>query len=138
MKIAVVSGGFDPLHSGHINLLESAASYGDKLVVLLNSDKWLTRKKGRPFMPFEERASILERMQMVDYVYGVDDSDDSVNKGLQTIKDAFEGSGYTEFVFCNGGDRGKDNIPEMEVEGYTFEFSVGGDNKANSSSWILK
>lgn len=138
MKIAVVSGGFDPLHSGHINLLESAASYGDKLVVLLNSDEWLTRKKGRPFMPFEERASILERMQMVDYVYGVDDSDDSVNKGLQTIKDAFEGSGYTEFVFCNGGDRGKDNIPEMEVEGYTFEFSVGGDNKANSSSWILK
>ena len=106
MKIAVVSGGFDPLHSGHINLLESAASYGDKLVVLLNSDEWLTRKKGRPFMPFEERATILERMEMVDYVYGVDDSDDSVNKGLQTIKDAFEGSGYTEFVFCNGGDRG--------------------------------
>ena len=106
-------------------------------MVLLNSDEWLTRKKGRPFMPFEERAGIIERLDMVDYVYGVDDSDDSVNKGLQTIKDAFEGSGYTEFVFCNGGDRGKDNIPEMEVEGYTFEFSVGGDNKANSSSWIL-
>ena len=77
MKISVVSGGFDPLHSGHINLLESAAGHGDKLVVLLNSDEWLTRKKGRPFMPFEERALILERMHMVDYVYGVDDSDDT-------------------------------------------------------------
>ena len=71
-RIAVVSGGFDPLHSGHINLLESAAGYGDKLVVLLNSDEWLTRKKGRPFMPFEERAGIIERLDMVDYVYGVE------------------------------------------------------------------
>ena len=79
MKISVVSGGFDPLHSGHINLLESAASYGDKLVVLLNSDEWLTRKKGRPFMPFEERALILERMSMVDHVYAGDDADGSVN-----------------------------------------------------------
>ena len=70
MKIVVVSGGFDPLHTGHINLLESAAAYGDRLVVLVNSDDWLTRKKGRPFMPFEERATIIERMHMVDNVYG--------------------------------------------------------------------
>ena len=139
MKIAVVSGGFDPLHSGHINLLESAAAYGDKLVVLLNSDEWLTRKKGRPFMPFEERATILERMSMVDYVYGVDDSDNSVNPGLIQIKEMFDkSSDGIEYVFCNGGDRGKDNIPEMEVDGYTFQFGVGGENKANSSSWILK
>ena len=59
MKIAVVSGGFDPLHSGHVNYLEQAATFGDKLVVLVNSDEWLTRKKGRPFMPFEERSLIL-------------------------------------------------------------------------------
>jgi len=136
MKIAVVSGGFDPLHSGHINLLESAAAYGDKLVVLLNSDEWLTRKKGRPFMPFEERATILERMHMVSNLYGVDDKDGTVTAGLKQVRDAF-GHDH-DYVFCNGGDRGKDNIPEMQVEGYEFVFSVGGDHKANSSSWILK
>ena len=77
-------------------------------------------------------------MEMVDYVYGVDDKDGSVTQGLIDVKNASRESGPTEFVFCNGGDRGKDNIPEMEVEGYEFKFSVGGDNKANSSSWILK
>jgi D-beta-D-heptose 7-phosphate kinase/D-beta-D-heptose 1-phosphate adenosyltransferase len=136
MRIAVVSGGFDPLHSGHINLLESAAAYGDKLVVLLNSDEWLTRKKGRPFLPFDERATIIERLNMVSNVYSVDDKDNSVTQGLIQIRDAF---GHEhDYVFCNGGDRGKDNIPEMQVEGYEFVFSVGGDFKANSSSWILK
>jgi len=136
MKIVVVSGGFDPLHSGHINLLESARAYGDKLVVLVNSDEWLTKKKGRPFMPFEERSTIIQRMDMVDNVYAVDDSDGSVTHGLIQVRNAF--GHQHEYVFCNGGDRGKDNIPEMDVEGYEFEFAVGGDNKANSSSWILK
>ena len=136
MRISVVSGGFDPLHSGHINYLESAAEYGDKLVVIVNSDEWLTRKKGRPFMPFEERSTIIRRMDMVDHVYGVNDDDDSVTKGLVQVRDAF---GHEhEYVFCNGGDRGKDNIPEMAVEGYEFQFAVGGGNKANSSSWILR
>ena len=136
MRIAVVSGGFDPLHSGHINLLESAAAYGDKLVVLLNSDEWLTRKKGRPFLPFDERATIIERLHMVSNVYSVDDKDNSVTQGLIQIRDAFGHD--NDYVFCNGGDRGKDNIPEMQVEGYEFVFSVGGEHKANSSSWILK
>ena len=136
MKIAVVSGGFDPLHSGHINLLEQAAKFGNKLVVLVNSDEWLTRKKGRPFLPFEERSVIVQRMDMVDNVYAVDDTDGSVTNGLIQVRNAF-GHDH-DYVFCNGGDRGKDNIPEMSVEGYTFEFGVGGDNKANSSSWILK
>jgi len=136
MQIVVVSGGFDPLHSGHINLLERAAAHGDKLVVLVNSDDWLTRKKGRPFMPFEERSLIIQRMDMVDNVYAVDDEDGSVTKGLIQVREAF-GTNHS-YVFCNGGDRGKTNIPEMNVEGYTFEFGVGGDNKANSSSWILK
>lgn len=136
MKIAVVSGGFDPLHSGHVNYLEQAATFGDKLVVLVNSDEWLTRKKGRPFMPFEERSLIIQRMDMVDNVYAVDDEDGSVTKGLELVRNAF--GHQHEYVFCNGGDRGKDNIPEMDVEGYEFEFAVGGDNKANSSSWILK
>jgi len=136
LRIAVVSGGFDPLHSGHINYLSAASAYGDILVVLLNSDEWLTRKKGRPFLPFDERANIIERFEMVDHVYAVDDKDGSVTAGLKLVKEAF---GHEhEYVFCNGGDRGKDNIPEMEVEGYEFRFSVGGNHKANSSSWILR
>ena len=140
--IVIASGGFDPLHSGHIRYLQNAKSHGDKLIVLLNSDEWLTRKKGRPFMPFEERASVIERMDMVDYVYGVDDSDGSVKIGLQTVLKAFEdssnGKSKNKFIFCNGGDRTKDNIPEMEVEGIEFKFGVGGETKQNSSSWILK
>lgn len=136
MRIAVVSGGFDPLHSGHINYLAAAAAHGDKLVVLLNSDDWLTRKKGRPFLPFEERSLIIQRMDMVDNVYAVDDKDGSVTSGLIQVRKAY-GTEY-EYVFCNGGDRGKDNIPEMQVDGYEFKFAVGGEYKANSSSWILK
>lgn len=136
MKISVVSGGFDPLHSGHINLIKSAKEYGDVLVVLLNSDNWLTRKKGKPFMPFVERRTILENMELVDAVISFNDDDETATQGLQAVKDMY---GDTEqYVFCNGGDRGKDNIPEMAVEGYEFVFSVGGDNKANSSSWILR
>ena len=75
--VVIVSGGFDPLHSGHISYLESAKQLGDHLVVALNSDAWLSRKKGRPFMPFEERAGIIERLEMVDTVWGFDDSDGS-------------------------------------------------------------
>lgn len=136
MKISVVSGGFDPLHSGHINLIKSAKEYGDVLVVLLNSDNWLTRKKGKPFMPFVERRTILENMELVDAVISFNDDDETATQGLQAVKDMY---GETEqYVFCNGGDRGKDNIPEMAVDGYEFVFSIGGDHKANSSSWILR
>ena len=136
MKISVVSGGFDPLHSGHINLIKSAKEYGDVLVVLLNSDNWLTRKKGKPFMPFVERRTILENMELVDAVISFNDDDETATQGLQAVKDMY---GETEqYVFCNGGDRGKDDIPEMAVDGYEFVFSVGGDHKANSSSWILR
>lgn len=134
--VSVVSGGFDPIHSGHIKLLESAAAQGDKLIVLLNSDEWLTRKKGRPFMPYAEREIILKSMNMVTDVFAVDDTDNSVCSGLDAVKQAF-GTDH-DYVFCNGGDRGKDNIPEMSVDGYDFKFSIGGNNKSNSSSWILK
>lgn len=135
MKISVVSGGFDPIHSGHIHLLNDAKLLGDRLVVLLNSDEWLTRKKGKPFMSFKERNAVLENMKMVDLVVAVDDADDSVTKGLQTVRDVI-GHDH-EYVFCNGGDRTKYNIPEMAVDGYEFVFSVGG-KKENSSSKILR
>ena len=135
MTVVIVSGGFDPLHSGHIAYLESAAHLGDKLIVALNSDEWLTRKKGRPFMSFEERACIIDRLDMVDNVWGFDDKDGSVCAALEQAKIAYPAH---EILFCNGGDRTKDNIPEMGVEGIEFKFGVGGENKSNSSSWILK
>ena len=75
MKIVIVTGGFDPLHSGHIAYFEAAKQLGDRLVVGLNSDAWLTRKKGRPFMPMSERRAIIENLNMVDRVIEFDDSD---------------------------------------------------------------
>jgi len=136
MKISVVSGGFDPIHSGHISYINSAKKFGDYLIIALNSDEWLRQKKGKEFMPFEERKSILENIKNVDEVLDFEDDHlGSCIKALEKIKMKFPDD---EIIFCNGGDRGKDNIPEMSVNGITFEFSVGGDDKKNSSSWILK
>ena len=136
MKISVVSGGFDPIHSGHISYINAAKKYGDYLIIALNSDEWLRQKKGKEFMPFEERKSILESIKNVDEVLAFeDDKLGSCKNALEKIKTKFPDD---EIIFCNGGDRGKENIPEMSVSGITFEFSVGGDDKKNSSSWILK
>ena len=136
MKISVVSGGFDPIHSGHISYINSAKKFGDYLIIALNSDEWLRQKKGKEFMPFEERKSILENIKNVDEVLSFeDDKLGSCMDALEKIKAKFPND---EIIFCNGGDRGKENIPEMSVSGINFEFSVGGDDKKNSSSWILK
>lgn len=136
MKISVVSGGFDPIHSGHISYINAAKKFGDYLVVALNSDKWLEEKKGKAFMPFEERKAILENLKNVDEVIDfADDDKGSAVDALYRLKDKYPNA---QITFCNGGDRGKDNIPEMGVQGIIFEFSVGGDDKKNSSSWILK
>lgn len=136
MKISVVSGGFDPLHSGHLSYIKSARAYGEYLIVALNSDEWLSKKKGRAFMPFEERKLILESIKGVDEVLAFqDDEAGSCINALVKIKQKYPKS---QITFCNGGDRGKDNIPEMEAKGINFAFSVGGDDKKNSSSWILK
>ena len=136
MKISVVSGGFDPIHSGHISYINAAKKYGDYLIIALNSDEWLKQKKGKEFMPFEERKSILENIKNVDEVLSFEDDEaGSCIDALEKIKAKFPDE---EIIFCNGGDRGKENIPEMSVSDITFQFSVGGDDKKNSSSWILK
>ena len=136
MKISVISGGFDPIHSGHLAYLEEASKFGERLIVLLNSDSWLQLKKQKFFLSFEERIAILESMKLVDEVLGFEDDDrGSCINGLIKIKEKYP---EAEIIFCNGGDRGKGNIPEMEVENISFEFSVGGNTKRNSSSWILK
>jgi cytidyltransferase-like protein len=135
MKIVIATGGFDPVHSGHIKYLEEARSYGDKLVVGLNSDAWLERKKGQPFMPFAERQAVLQALRCVDEVVAFDDSDGSAVKLLENMRQSYS---YAEIIFVNGGDRTAANIPEMSVKNVLFKFGVGGDNKANSSSWILE
>jgi len=135
MKIVVVTGGFDPVHSGQISLLNHAGHLGDILIVGLNSDAWLERKKGRAFMPWRERMIVLDNLHMVDNVLAFDDTDGSACELLQTIKRQYP---YAEIIFANGGDRTATNIPEMTVNGITFEFGVGGEDKANSSSWILE
>ena len=136
MKISVVSGGFDPIHSGHISYLKSAKKIGDYLIVALNSDKWLTNKKKKVFMPLQERKSILMNISFVDEVITFkDDKEGSCISALEKIKEKYPDD---EIIFCNGGDRSKDNVPEMIVDNINFEFGVGGDEKLNSSSWLLK
>lgn len=135
-KIVIVSGGFDPLHSGHIAMFESARQLGDKLVVAVNSDEWLTRKKGRSFMPFHERCSIIEALGCVDQVIGFNDDDDTACNAIFQILSTKTRS--ETVIFANGGDRTKENIPEMVYNEVEFAFGVGGEDKKNSSSWILK
>lgn len=136
MKIVVVSGGFDPLHSGHINMIRDAKKLGDKLIVAINSDAWLTRKKGQPFMSLDERACVVSNLRFVDDIeVGFDDSDGTVCDALRRIAIR---NPEAEIIFANGGDRGKDNVPEMSVPGVQCVVGVGGENKANSSSWILQ
>ena len=136
MKIIVVSGGFDPIHSGHIAYFKSAREHGDKLIVALNSDKWLENKKGKAFMPFIERKEIIENLACVDEV--IDFADDDLGSAIGALQKVKKLYPNDEIYFANGGDRDKSNIPEMSVDGIEFLFSVGGDDKKNSSSWILK
>jgi len=135
MKYVVCTGGFDPIHSGHIAYLEEARKLGDHLIVGVNSDSWLVRKKGRAFMPVQERTAIVQGLKCVDRVMTWDDSDGSAIRLLEELKKNYP---FAEIIFANGGDRTATNIPEMSVKDIVFKFSVGGDNKANSSSWILQ
>ena len=136
MKIIVISGGFDPVHSGHISYIKSAEKLGDKLVIALNSDFWLKNKKGKFFMPFSERKKILENINGVNEVINFkDDEQGSAIHALEKIKTIYPND---EIIFANGGDRTKENIPEMSLSDIKFVFGVGGEDKKNSSSWILK
>ena len=136
MRISVVSGGFDPIHSGHISYINAAKNFGEYLIIALNSDEWLVKKKGKEFMSFKERKSVLENIKGVDEVISFEDDDlGSCINALEKIKKKYPND---NILFCNGGDREKTNIPEMSVKGIEFKFSVGGNDKKNSSSWILK
>jgi cytidyltransferase-like protein len=134
--IVLITGGFDPIHSGHIAYLQAAKKLGDILVVGVNSDAWLGRKKGRAFMPLMERTAILRAMVGVDFVIDFDDSDDSAKHAIWMVRQSYP---QDHIVFANGGDRTDTNIPEMGIQdpNLDFVFGVGGQDKKNSSSWIL-
>lgn len=135
MNIVLVTGGFDPLHSGHIEYFKAARQLGNLLVVGVNSDAWLARKKGRSFMPVTERRAIIENIYQVHRVIEFNDDDGSAIDAIRQVKEMFP---RDKVIFANGGDRTKDNIPEMVFDDVEFAFGVGGTNKANSSSWILE
>jgi len=129
-KTVMVSGGFDPIHVGHVRMIQEAAKHGD-VIVVANSDAWLERKKGYVFMPWEERAEIILSMRGVLDVLPVDDSDGTVCDALRR---------YNPGYFANGGDRKQNNTPEMDVceeLGIEMLWEVGG-GKIQSSSDLVK
>jgi D-beta-D-heptose 7-phosphate kinase/D-beta-D-heptose 1-phosphate adenosyltransferase len=137
MRIVAVSGGFDPIHSGHLAMLRQAAAMGDRLVVGVNSDAWLTRKKGKPFMNIEERKAIVLAIKWVDSVWDFDDSDGTACDFLKRVKNYYQLKA-NDFVFANGGDRVESNNAELGADGWRFVYGIGGSDKKNSSSKLLK
>ena len=135
--VTLVTGGFDPLHSGHIAYFKAAREFGNSLCVGVNSDDWLIRKKGKPFMNIDERMCIIKELKCVDFAIEFRDNDESA---CDAIKMALEV--YDNVLFCNGGDRGSVNTPEYDRykddKRVEFKFGVGGEDKKNSSSWILE
>ena len=131
MITVCVSGGYDPIHRGHISQFKEARALGDRLIVIMNSDEFLKRKKGYVFMPYEDRRAIIESIKYVDEVFESVDKDQSVCKSLAQIKPN---------IFAKGGDRTISNIPEKKVcedLGIKIIDGVGG-RKVQSSSWILQ
>lgn len=127
----MVSGGFDPVHVGHIRMIQEAAEYGD-VIIVANSDDWLFRKKGFVFMEYERRVEILNAIKGVILVDSVDDSDGTVCEAIRRLKPTY---------FANGGDRGKTNTPEQSVceeIGVELLWAIGGEEKLDSSSELAK
>ncbi len=134
--VVAVSGGFDPLHIGHVRLFQEAKKLGDKLVLILNNDNWLKRKKGYVFMPQNERKELLEALTCVDRVLIT--SHPQNPKDMNVCKELLR---LCPDVFANGGDRCKDNILEMatcEMIGCKTVFNIGKGGKIQSSSWLLE
>ena len=135
-NVIIVSGGFDPVHKGHMRMFREAANLGANVIVGLNSDDWLTRKKGKPFMKWEERAEILESCKWINQVLPMDDSDDTACDIIKQVSDKYEGY---NIYFANGGDRGKGNVPEMPIckdLKVVMLWGIGG-GKIQSSSWLI-
>ena len=128
-KTIVVSGGFDPLHVGHLRMMQEAAQHG-LLTVIINSDEWLLRKKGYVFMPWEERAELIESYDFVNQVVKAQDEDRTVVKSLDELRPD---------IFANGGDRGNINTPEARFcreNDIEMMFGIGGGKIQSSSTMV--
>lgn len=138
MKVSIVSGGFDPIHVGHIELFERAKALSDELWVILNTDEFLTNKKGSPFMPFDERRKILKSLRVVNLVVPCIDTDQTVCKTLEKLTKVALHS--DELFFCNGGDRtsGEDTPEHNVCNEIGIETVYGLGEKVQSSSWLTK
>ena len=129
-KKIMVSGGFDPPHIGHVRMFQDAAKWGE-VIVAINSDDWLMRKKGYVFMPWNERAEIIREMRSVYHVVSFNDNDDTANQAIKI---------HRPDAFANGGDRKKKNTPEMDLcdkLGIQMLWGIGGKDKPQSSSWLV-
>ena len=135
MDVIVLSGGFDPVHDGHISMFKEAAQKYDYVIVGLNSDDWLTRKKGRAFMTYDVRKAILQSIEYIDEVIGMNDEDGTCCDVLE-----YALSTHTNVSFGNGGDRAEGNFPELDYcnqNDIQIDDTLGGSSKLNSSSEIL-
>ena len=133
-----MSGGFDPVHKGHLRMFREASWLGHQVIVGLNSDDWLTRKKGKPFMDFKERKEILEGFKYINQVLAFDDKDETANDIIKQICSLYKNFDVNIY-FANGGDRTSDNVPEMKVcdeLGVEMIWGIGG-GKIQSSSWLI-
>ena len=141
MKIAIVSGYFNPLHVGHLDYLETAKKISDKLIVIVNNDHQVSLKGSTPFMTEEDRIRIVSALRCVDGVYLSTDKDASVLGTLKHVLVQNQANGRNHFMFCNGGDRSNTNTPEERLcssnsYNLTSVYNVGG-NKAESSSVLI-
>ena len=138
--IVLVTGGFDPLHSGHLSYFKAARKLGDKLIVGVNSDSWLERKKGKNFLPLSERFEIVSALKYIDNCILFNDEDGTAIEAIKNVMLLFP---FDRIIFANGGDRKQGNVPEeapglFDNREIIFQYGVGGADKKNSSSWILK
>tara|TARA_Y100000114_G_scaffold127732_1_gene124508 strand:+ start:584 stop:1042 length:459 start_codon:yes stop_codon:yes gene_type:complete len=137
-SVIIMSGGFDPVHKGHLRMFREASWLGHQIIIGLNSDDWLTRKKGKPFMDFKERKEILEGFKYINQVLAFDDKDETANDIIKQICSLYRNFDVNIY-FANGGDRTSDNVPEMKVcdeLGVEMIWGIGG-GKIQSSSWLI-
>jgi cytidyltransferase-like protein len=138
MNIVVTSGGFDPIHPGHILYLQNAASHGDKHICIVNSDKFLDNKKGYHVQDWISRMTIILNVKGVDHVIPAIDEDGTVRQTLRWIRAEYP---MDTIFFCKGGDRTKDEIPEKKVcdeLGIIIWDGMGGRDKVDSSQDIMR